>query len=266
MKVEILIVTYRKDFPYLEWTLRSIEKLASGFSQLTIVVPKEDPLELLQLLNSVIPFPGKTEIAIAAGDEWPNKGMLWHMNQIMHADLICDKADFICHIDSDCIFTAPVTPETYIQNGKPILRYEPFDSILKRHPGIAWREVTQKALPFFIRNETMRCHPEVYHRGLYAETRRLIEKRTGKTCEEYIRSGPNAFPQEFCEFNTLGNVAMQYFKDRYECIEQKDDVTTPDNHLTQFWSHGPLDQPQQIWIKGVEQKVVPMEVIRKTLS
>lgn len=264
MNVEILIVTYRKDFHYLEWCLKSIGQFAKGFSDVTIVVPAFDVAPLLQLL---IPFQDMAcPVRITSGDEWPEKGMLWHMHQIMTADDICPEADFIVHIDSDCIFTGPVTPETYIKNGKPILRYEPFEKILKRHPGIAWREVTQRGLPFFIRNETMRCHPEVYHRGLYAETRRLVEKRTGKSCEDYIRSGQNAFPQEFCEFNTLGNVAMQYFRPLYECIEQTGDTVEPDNHLTQFWSHGPLDQPQQIWIRGVEQKVVPLEVIQKVLG
>lgn len=261
MNTEIFIVTHAKDFVWLKYCLCSMHKFCAGFDALRILVPTQD----LNLLQSVVDenSPGFKTVCIGA-DEWEGRGMVWHMNQIMHADEWCPDADFIAHVDPDCIFTAPVTPKTYISEGRPILRYERFSEIGKRHDGVMrWRECTQHCLPFPVEYETMRCHPEVYHRGLYAETRRIMHMRTGKTVPDYIKECRNEFPQTFCEFVTLGNVAMFLFRDKYAPVEQRSDVVTPPNHLQQFWSHGAIDQPQDIWVLGKQKRIVPLEMIKE---
>ena len=190
--------------------------------------------------------------------------MLWHEAQIMYADQCCPSADFIAHIDPDCVFTAPVTPETYIKNGKPILCYERFSNIVLRHPGIAtWQNCTTNCLPFPVVYETMRHHPEVYHRGLYAIARQQMWKKTGQYVKDYIRSCRNEFPQTFCEFVTLGNVAMHLFPELYELVEQFSDRITPPKHLQAFWSHGPMYEVQNIWVDGEFKPVVPLEMLTK---
>jgi len=242
---QIMIVTFNRDFPYLEWCLKSISKFARGFSKLNVLIPEEDKKPLRDLVVRVatthpLPFP----ILISFYEDWPGKGMLMHMRQIMFADEFCKDADFIAHIDADCIFTEPVTPDDYIKDGKPILRYEPFDRIGKRHGGVMrWKEVTEKCLPFPILHETMRCHPEVYHRGLYREARELMERKIGKSVDDYLKEQRNEFPQTFCEFCTLGNVAMERFRDRYILVECFKDIEKPkENKLYQCWSHGGLER------------------------
>jgi len=266
---EIMIVTFRRDFPYLEWCLKSISKFARGFSKLNVLIPNCDRDEMTVLLSSVVqthplPFP----ILISFYEDWPEgKGMLMHMRQIMFADEFCKDADFIAHIDADCIFTEPVTPEDYIKDGKPILRFEPFDSITKRHGGVGrWKEATEQCLPFPIPYETMRCHPEVYHFGLYRETRELMERKTGKTVDAYLKEQRNEYPQSFCEFCTLGNVAMERFRDHYVLVEQSGDTVVPTNKLGQFWSHGLIDKPQHIWWNGVQNMITPLERIKELLK
>ena len=261
MNTEIFIVTHAKDFPWLKFCLRSIEKFASGFSGVTILVPDKDvdPLTKFALEWGAYSHPG---FCIIGGDEWTNAGMNWHMNEIMHADQHCPKADFIAHIDPDCVFTGPVTPETYLQDGKPILRYENFNVIGVRHPGtLRWQECTARCLPFPVHYETMRCHPEVYHRDLYPVARQQVEQKTGQPVADYIRQCRNEFPQGFSEFITLGNVAMQLFREKYHLVEQLNDRVVPDNHLQQFWSHGAMDQPQNIWVKGVQKNIVPLQML-----
>jgi len=206
-------------------------------------------------------------VCISLFDEWPEKGMLHHMLQIMRADEWCPDADFIAHMDADCIFTEPVTPEDYIQDGKPILRYEYFSKINQRHSGVGrWQECCQKCLPFPVLHEAMRCHPEVYHRGLYARARDLIAATVHKSCDDYVHEQQNAFPQTFCEFNTLGNVALHDFPEQYLAIEQTGDRVTPHNKLQQFWSHGAIDQPQTVWVLGRETSVVPIDFIKHVLA
>jgi len=262
MKSEIFIVTFKRDFPYLLHCLRSVQKFFDR-PNVRILVPHSDVgetravSELAHCPTNVVGF-----------DEWPERGMIHHMYQIMHADQWCNDADIIIHFDPDCIFTAPVSAETYSPNGKPILRYETFGSIGKRHPQVfdKWRDTCNKCLPFDCKYEAMRCHPLVYHRGLYALARQLMEKKTGQSCEKYIQAQQNAFPQGFCEFNTLGNVALEFFPTIYERVEQTGDLPNPENHVIQFWSHGPIDKPQDIWLEGKQQKVVPLEKIKQVLG
>ncbi len=271
---DILIVNYARDFPYLEWCLRSIQKFARGFHRLLIIVPDRDLTLLKEVLHRVplFGFSDKNEpikfLEIQGIDEWPDKGMLHHMSVIMHADIYSDS-DFICHIDSDTIFTAPVTPDTFIKNGKPILQYERFESIGQRHPGVVeWQKVTQNCLPFAIHYETMRQHGETYSRATYAEARKLMQQKTGQSVDDYIRSGRNAFPQEFCEFVTLGNVAIHCFPDKYHLVDNalKENPDKGDFPIGQFWSHSALDLPQDIWWEGVQRKIIPISKIKSILA
>lgn len=265
MKVEILVVTFSRDFPYLPWLFRSIAKFCKGFV-VRVLVPTPDYAQADAFIQRYLLDKG-IEASVQSYDEWPNLGFLHHMAQIMRADEWCPAADFIAHMDADCIFTAPVTPETYIKDGKPYMRYEYFSKLGSRHPGAAaWQAPTQACLPFLVTKETMRCHPGVFHRGLYAEARRQMEIKTKESWEDYIKKQRNEFPQTFCEFNTLGNVALHCFPDKYEAVEQTGDRVTPDNHVQQFHSPDPIDRPQSSWVQGAEIQLVPLEFIRKALS
>ena len=255
----LFLVTYGRDLPYLEFALKSIAKFATGFSKLHVLVPEEDVEKVKPLTYCGIQFPFKVE----GFEEWIGQGMLGHMYQIMMADHWCPDADFIAHIDADIVFIEPVTPEDYIKDGRPYLRYEPFASIGQRHGGVAvWQGVTQKCLPFPVVNETMRAHPGVFHHGLYARAREMMIKRTTMPVFDYLKEQRNEFPQTFCEFNTLGNVAMHEFPDHYNFVEQKTDCPDPPNKLQQFWSHGSIGEPQRIWVKGKEMDIVPIEFIK----
>ena len=261
MTTDIFICTCAKDFPWLKYCLRSIVKFATGFNGVYILVPTQDRTTLENLVAEVPGTAGLPVVCLGA-EEWPDLGMLWHECQVMFADTYCRNADFIAHLDPDCVFTAPVTPDTYFKDGKPILRYENFHFIGFRHPAVMrWQECTTKCLPFPVHYETMRCHPAVYHRRLYAAARAQMEEKTGRTVPDYVRTCRNEFPQGFCEFVTLGNVAMQLFRDQYYPVEQFSDRVAPPNHLQQFWSHGALDQSQDIWVLGEQKPVVPLQML-----
>lgn len=266
MNAELLLVTFNRDFSYLQWCFRSMVKFCKGFT-VRVLVPTPDFAQAEAMVHRYLRDKGFHSASVQSYDEWPGRGFLHHMVQIMRADEWCPNADFIAHMDADCIFTAPVTPETYIKNGKPLLRYEYFSKIGLRHPGAAaWQAPTQACLPFLVTKETMRCHPEVYHRGLYAEARRQIEIKTKEPWGDYIYRQRNEFPQTFCEFNTLGNVALHCFPDKYEAVEQTGDRVNPDNHVQQFHSPDPIDRPQSSWVQGSEVELVPLEFIRETLK
>lgn len=265
MKCSILCVTYKRDFRYLKYMIRSINKFATGFHEVVILFPDTDWAEFTAEIGPEIM--GQTRITYKpiAGQEWPGKGFLWHEWQILNSDYNCPDADFVAHFDPDCIFTGPVSPGTFIKDDKPILRYELFESIGRRHPGVMkWKEAAESCLPFSVPWECMRGHPEVYHLGLYPRTRELMELKVGKDVEGWIKEQRNEFPQTFAEYPTLGAVAMQTFTDKYIPFDQgkqrnPDRAETP---VIQFWSHSPPEHPVDLWIWGEQKRVVPLDVLK----
>jgi len=246
--VEIFVVSCAKHFPWLEYCLRSIDKYCAGFAGVTVLVPSSD-----DLLAASFHFSGKWFI----GEEWPDKGMLWHMAQIMKADHWCPDADFILHTDSDCMFVEPVTPDDYFENGKPILYHQSFKTLGVKHPDVLrWQKVVQDCVMFKVTQETMRRHPAVHHRKVYSAARHEIESKTKMQWDKYIESQRNEFPQTFCEFVTLGNVAMHYYPKEYTLLDMEKNAWPPQK-LVQFWSHSPPHIPQKPVYKGAPFECTP---------
>lgn len=264
-KTRLFIVTYAKDYPYLEACLRSIKKFATGFLGTTILVPTPDVPALREIISRV----GIENVTVKSGYEWKGRGHLWHMCQICHSDEWCPEADYVAHFDSDCIFTAPVTPVTFFENEKPLLRYESFESVIKREPGVInWKIAAELCLPFAIENEYMRGFCHVYEKETYKRTRKLVEEKTGQNFNEYVRSGRNTFPASFCEFVTLGAVAHHDFSEKYTLHDCSTDAIPGSNPwpVIQCWSHSPPDKEQTIWIDGVKQTIIPKQLMEEILK
>lgn len=259
--MEIAIVTFARDFSYLEYCLKSIDKFGRGFEVVTILIPS---IDLPLLLGLTLKWSIRTPVRIKTMDEWPGAGFLHHMYMVMTTDeWRSGSTPHMAHIDSDCVFTEPVTPDDYMRNGKPILRYEEFSSLCARHPAHGeWEKATKMCLPYHPSYETMRAHPAVYHVSTYARARERMREKTNECVDTYIRRQKNSYPQTFCEFVTLGNVAMYDQPYLYTPLRQNGDCPDPDNKVIQFHAPDPIHLPQDIWIKGRQQVVTPIEVIQ----
>jgi hypothetical protein len=157
------------------------------------------------------------------------------------ADEICPIADFILHIDSDCVFTDNVTPDDYFVNGNPVLLYQSYESLFRLQGGATggygnWQNVTSIALGWKVLNETMRRHPSVHYRGIYKDMRDFITKRFG-SFDEYVLSRKDIYPQGFTEFNTLGSFVEKFHNDKYHWINVEEPANRPKDKVLQNWSH-----------------------------
>lgn len=235
MNTSILIVSCAKHFAWLEYCLRSISKYATGFKEVALVLPSQEPLgDVNEMIDRNT---GSVPVRLVLEPEWPGKGMLWHEWVIVKADTVCRDADFILHTDSDCVFTQPVTPDDYFVDGKPVLMYASYEWLCKQQTNIRnWQVATENALGGIVDNEFMRRHPAVHLRDVYLKTRQVIEDRNRMACEDYIRSCRNEFPQGFAEFPTLGEIAWRHFHEQYHWINQEKEPF-PTEKLHQFWSH-----------------------------
>ena len=261
MNCEIFICTFRRDFEYLKWCLRSIAKFATEFSGVTIVVPGQDYAELNRTIDSLYTPPTRSRLGLlhirpmCGGAEWTDQGFLWHMWCIMQADqFVPARSTHIAHLDPDCVFTEPVTPERFCLQGKPVLRYEPYTTKIAKEPNIQhWYEAVNRALPFWAEYETMCGHPELYHMGLYKVARTLIEQQVGQPLDVYMKQCKNSYPQTFAEFPTLGAVALQCFPKMYYRHQMGSHPRMEDLEnwpVFQAWSHNPPDVATNLWWRG----------------
>lgn len=258
---DILIVSYAKHFPWLKYCLRSITRFATGFRQVKILIPDSD----LTAINPILAeFSNHTGIPIRVQcyEDWPGKGFLRHEHVIVCADEFTD-ADFILHFDSDCLFTQPVTPDDYFIDGKPVLMHATYHWLVTTQQANLgmWKEGVERAIGGVSEHEFMRRHPAVHHRKTYAKAIECIQAHTGQHAADYIASCREEFPQGFCEFNTLGEVAWRHFHDDYRFWNQETEGFIKPHMVVQFWSHASPDQPQSPYYKDQPFECTPESLL-----
>lgn len=259
-KVSVLVVSYLKDIEFLRYCLMSYVKFASGFSGITVAVPREGAAPLKKLCSEY-----GAECYVF--DEAVGKGHL-HQNAIKcMADEIIPDADYILHTDSDCCFIEPVTPLDYFVDGKPVLLYQPYES-LATEPGEQnkhfWREPTERALGFPVANEFMVRHPAVHDVRTYREMRKTVYVNHNQGFLNYVLNQKKTFPYGFCEFNTLGAYAFANHPERYHWIDVSKEPR-PRDHIIDFWSHGGLDKPVDRPLNGPIPDLTPRQWIKENL-
>ncbi len=242
MKTELLLISCAKHFNHLIYALRSIEKFARGFSAIRVVIPRVDMDRFsTEISGNIKQEPGSSSVIVDGFDEWPGQGMLHHMHIIMHSDQYCPEADVVMHFDSDWTFTEPVTPDDFMVNGKPLIVYGSFDWLVNQVQGNLkmWQDATVNAIGEPVPIETMRWPRLLYWKELYPAARAVIEAHTGKGMVEFMREQRNEYPQTFCEYVTLGNVAWRFHKERYSWRDQQTQGFIEPWKIYQSWSHEP---------------------------
>lgn len=238
MRMDILIVSYLKDLPYLELNLRSIEKFCSGFGSTIVLVPMDETGGFRWFLKSF-----RVEMKYYNRNVPSSHWHLKHQAEKCHADRWCPSADLVLHTDSDCMFREPVTPEDYLVNEKPVMLYEAYSRLPKEVP---WKSVTEAVLRQPVEFEFMRRHPQVNPVGVYPRLRAHIEKVQNQDFDKFVMSRKPGFPWGFTEHNTIGAFAY-YDPEFHEKYHWHDAAQgTPHEKLIQFWSGSGIHTPQDI--------------------
>lgn len=251
-KVSIMIVSYAHDLPYLRYNLQSIDKFCAGFSGVTLVVPQQEASHFASLAAA-------HRCDLKTYDRTPDK-VKWHLDaqcQKCFADKYCPDADFILHTDSDCIFTEPVTPDDYFQDGKPVMVIKPWPS------GNPWKQVVDSVLKSDSKFSTMERHPQVNPKLLYPLLRMILKSYYSMPFDQFILSRKPDFPWGFTEHNILGNLALSVMPEFYEWIDSSK-TEVPKEKLRQFWSLSPPDQKQDS--PHGEPPCAPIDIINKILA
>ena len=222
MTTSILIVTFDRDAEFLSYCLRTVAKFASGFQEVVVAAPHGH--RGVEFVMSGFP-----QFRFHRFAETPGKGFLHHMLIKCMADVICGT-DTVLHLDSDCWLTGPMTPETYLKDGKIVMLYRSYEQIRKnanhKDPPwnplqLYWQVASVMATCWTSPYEVMLRHPLCYYRTTYEKLRERIQEIHGIPLHEYIFRCRAEFPTGFAEFTTLGATAWERHKDRYCWVDGK---------------------------------------------
>jgi hypothetical protein len=223
MTTDIVIRSWMNDFEWLRYCLRSIQRFATGFRRTVVIVPAGQ-----------VPPTGSAE-DVHFVQEYGD-GYMQQQVAKLHADAFTD-AEFLCFLDSDTIFTRPVTPEDLIVDKRRVRwLYTPYSSLIGGD-GQMWKEITAKILKQPMEFEFMRRHPLVAPRWALEGFRRWMWREHGTSLEKYIMGQPG---HEFSEWNALG--AWLWFH-HHDCIAwQNTDEDMGTTFVHQSYSWGGLNE------------------------
>lgn len=237
---DIFIKSYPADYPWLNYCLRSIQKYASGIRQIILVTPKPIPgsaesiaLYVYDILKDYIDLPDPVSIQAIEAQEYGQDGYLSQQIFKLYADTFSD-ADQLLFIDSDTIFTRPVTPQTYFKDGRIEWMMTPWAKT-----DTPWQPIVEKFLGQPVEFEFMRRHPTLVPRWLLIAVREFCLKQHGVPLDQYVMSQPH---RAFSEFNVLGAFANAFHRDKFHWVntEEVPESEWPELTVLQKFSWGGL--------------------------
>ena len=223
--VDILLRSYYKDFGWLSFCLRSIAKYCHGVRDVVVVVP-EGSEERLRLAGMM---PPRVKYCPHFPDDY-----LGQQVTKLYADTYTD-ADFIIHVDSDCMFRRTCSPSDLCKGGRPYLLVTPCSHFTGRAP---WQIATERFLGSKISYDFMRRQPLMYPRWLYGELRRYARDLHKQELADYVMAQP---PLGFSEFNALGAFGYSFYRNAFHWVETAE--TAFDEQFCRiFWSREGLHE------------------------
>lgn len=210
MITDIFIKTYSKDFAWLGHSLKSITRHCRGFRRVVLVVPEHEAHLYAHLTREKV-IPAR-EYGV---------GYLWQQVCKLQADKYCEDAEAVLYVDSDCVFVRDCTPESFCQDGKPIVYMTPWAFVGKAQ---CWRGVTETAVKATVEWEYMRRLPCLFLTRTLREAAEWFQQNHPKPINEYVVSQPG---WHFSEFNFLGAWSHLHQPELYQFVNTEEVVMPP---------------------------------------
>ncbi len=223
MNVSLFIRSYERDFPWLRYSIQSMNKYLTGINDKILVVPwgTTIPVEISSFFDHIVESYQYENMDGYVGQQFDK----------LDAYKYTDK-DYILYSDSDCIYTGPFDVSTMFDSHYPILGMTPYKQ-LEGSDGHMWKGITEGLLGFDVSHEFMRAFPILHRRDTIVDFSKdyseLYKRVTGRNVSE---------------FNLLGAYA---FKKEHKYIFTED---VPRYPCHQFWSWSGLTNEERLKIES----------------
>ncbi|OEJ23078.1 hypothetical protein AR457_38500 [Streptomyces agglomeratus] len=168
--------------------MAAIRKWCRGFSEVVVVTPRTGSAAVRRAIGGEV----RLEVCPDYRDDY-----LGQQVTKLYADDFT-AADLICHVDSDVVFTRPVSPPDLLAGGRPWIVRRAVADLGRHRP---WLASTESFLGRPIAYDFIQRPPFTYPRWLYPEVRALSLERHGIPLDRYVMRCP---ARGFSEFNVLG--------------------------------------------------------------
>lgn len=236
MIVDIFIKTYHKDFQWLKYCLKSIDKFASGFRNIIIVSDNDDHLIPNDYLISnckvfYVSIPKKQPIYVDHGI-----GYLWQQCIKLSWYNYTD-ADAVLVMDSDEMFTCPTNPEHFKSHFKFNWFYRDWKDA---GSGICWKESTDKLLQIDTAYEAMCITGFILCRDTTIALKNALCSIHGTNDIWEVLLKYNMTTMS--EFNVFGSFVHHFDRKEYSQIYDKDLSKYHNITILKSWSWGGLNK------------------------
>jgi len=221
MKTSIITITYDKELEYLKYNLKSIQKFCHGYHENIVVIDdhENDCVETQKYLESI----GQKYFINREAKKIKEGYIRQQYIKLFSEQYASSDADYICHVDSDSIFTDHHDPSVYFNGNKPILGIRKWSQM----PNTTFQRCTDQTLEYESDYNFMRRMPLVYHADLFPKLREYILNLKGDIID-YLNS-----VETISEYNLLGAYAFKFMPESFHWIDtlESDEEWKLANHI-----------------------------------
>ncbi|MFD9354652.1 hypothetical protein [Streptomyces sp. NPDC060031] len=208
----------------MRYALAAVRKWCRGFAEVIVVTPRTGAAAVRRAAGGGV----RLEVGPDYRDDY-----LGQQVSKLHADEFT-AADLICHIDSDMIFSRPVSPADLLVDGRPWIVRRAVAELGRHRP---WLAPTESFLGRTVAFDFMQQPPFTFPRRLYPELRALCLERHGIPLDRYVAGRP---PRGFSEFNVLGAHAHAAHRPSFTWYDAKS-ADAPPLLCRWYWSRAGID-------------------------
>jgi len=211
LKTSIITVTYDKDLEFVKYSLKSIDRFCSGYSENLIIVDDHD-----QDCKKTIDYLDSVEQKYIVDRNAKNIPIGYVRQQYMKyfMDEYLDDSDYVCSVDSDNIFNNYNKPSCFFKNGLPVIGMQKWSDM----PNESFKQCTNETLGFDSKYNFMRRMPLVYPLWLFKEVRDYIETEHNQSFLSYFEN-----LKYTSEYNILGAYAYKFHRNSFYWIDVIED-------------------------------------------
>jgi len=198
-KHALFVRTYHKDAERLHYCLASIMRFCEGFSETVVVCP---PSSAEVISRVVANFPG---VIHKITREYERDYLGQQRDKLRAYEFT--NADYIHHVDSDCVFNKKYEPHSLFRGSMPLLYHREYDFFYRNRMLTPWQLFTSRAALRQVDLEFMAMLPLIYPRELCLMLNLWLDENHGGVDALLDKA---ASQYEFSEFNLLG--AASYYK------------------------------------------------------